>query len=153
MRKRNFFSRLYKNNPIICAVVGIVFIVAVYKTYKKAQDLKRKAKDQINNGAITSGVNAALSSQGVTGVRAQIVTLAAENIYQALFKYFLGMFENEAAAEAAFKTLANVNEAVTCAMIYRSSYNRGLWDDLEQYCSFTLMDGVSNANYNAIKGV
>ena len=105
---------------------------------------------------VVTGVKTGLQQAGISGVRADMVTKIAEDIYQAFYKSALwGMGEDEEAAIVAINSLLSVAEARACATVYKVTYKKSLYQDIQRFInSWDTRNNELKANLvEAMKGV
>jgi hypothetical protein len=154
--KRNNLS--YQDLPIwakfIFAIVCILGLFKLYKAFRSGISLGKSIGNDIKNSAQAAGIKDALNQNGVTDVRASAVEDAANDIGAAFFKdSFWGFGEDEPKAVNAFNGLKNVGEAKACAHIYRASFNKSLYSNLETYCNGSNWRNLKSTYLIAIKNI
>jgi hypothetical protein len=74
-----------------------------------------------------------VTNSGLTPSRLQTLSAIANDIYNALYKYFLGAFEDEAAVIQALNRVLTPTEAKVLSVIYLQSFGKSLRSDVDKY--------------------
>lgn len=138
------------------AVAGVILIV-VWKAYtliKGTANLFGNVTDTLKNDAQGAAVNNAFKQYGLDSVAGNRLVQAAESIYSAFFKdSWFGLGEDETKAIDALNTCVSVQEAKALASIFRTNYNKGLYDCFNKYVHWPHTKDIKSFILDATKGV
>src|SRR4051812_34656268 len=105
-------SRFFKANPW-CLIPGFFVL---YLLYKKVRTIGKGVANGIKNTAMTAAIDQALAEYDISPVRSSFVITVVNNIYDAFYKDWFGLFENEQKAADELNALQSPDEAI-CAAI------------------------------------
>ena len=140
-------QRFFKQN----SWAYILLVIPAYFLYKKVKKIGNDTANAIKNSAMAASIKDAMNQANISDVRAGLIVDIANNIYDAFYKDSLfGLGEDEVKAMENFKMLNSVDEAIACAVVYRASFSKSLYQNIMQYCHFTDFDDVKQGFLNAI---
>lgn len=142
MRKQNFLQKYW-----YFFILPAMFIF--WQMWSKSKKIGYTIGSAIQNSTITAAINQA--GTNINPQRAATIQRIADDIYKAFYKYGFGFFEDEEAASTAFNSLLNNSEAIACAIIYRESFQKGLYDDIMKYDGNNSAGRFSPTKLQAIK--
>jgi len=143
----------YNLQKIISYLLGATLIIWFLKTYTAGKKLGINIGNDLANNNAASVITQMQNNNSINPTRIQSITKIADNIYNALYKYMFGMFEDEEAVIENMNQLLNVQEAIACARLYQASYGKQLRADIDRYLLPIERKDINTAYYNAINSI